>query len=146
MCYNVLREVIMNKKIFLTVLIVLTVSVLSLIAFYAVSFEKTYTAIAYINKNGSTNSDESDWISESDFEKLQIVDEHFITEDNYIKIKTKNKIKLKSLNNIVYVVDVKAFVQDWETGSKIAECSGKLEINFRFSDMKWRVKEVEKLE
>ncbi|MBO5321263.1 MAG: hypothetical protein J6B22_01485 [Clostridia bacterium] len=137
----------MRKKIILfTILAVILISFLSLIVFYAVSFEKFNTAIAYINKNGSSNSEETDWISISDLKKLQIVDDIFITEDNYIIVKTKNNVKFKSLGNVVYTVDVKAVVNDWETGSNVAECSGKLQIDFKFSDMKWRVVKVERVE
>ena len=134
----------LKKTILFTILGVILISFLSLVIFYAVSFEKINTTIAYINKNGSSNSEETDWISISDFKKLQIVDDVFITEDNYINIKTKNNVKFKSLDNIVYTVDVKAVVNDWETSSNVAECSGKLKIDFKFSGMKWQVVKVER--
>lgn len=130
------------KKLALVVVCVFCVSLVLIVAYFSVAFIKLNDCIVYVNKNGVQESEESDWISNSQIKQFQIVEDEFIGENFYIQIKTRKKISHLSINKITFRCDVKATVKDWESFDEVKVYNQKQEANFYFEDFKWKVESV----
>lgn len=119
---------------------------LGIVAFYAVPYVKADNLITHVNRNGIENCGEADWISRQDVAALQIVPSAVLQEDVYVSFDSDLKIQLPAWGSIVLTYDLNANVQDWETWD-VTDCyHQKKEITFVFSQGKWRVTAVTRVE
>ncbi len=112
------------------------------IAFYAIPYVKANQSIVYVNRNGTGASEESDWLSVSDLQLLQIVEEDMIREEIGIELNTKTKLSWQSWNRISVICDITAAAEYTDSGEELARYRQKREIVFHFSHLKWKVVQV----
>lgn len=73
---------------------------------------------------------------------MVVVPKEEINEDNYIKVKTSNRIKLSALNRMTIKCKIRADVQDYDAFEKKNEYKGEVSVFFAFRDFKWQVTTV----
>lgn len=122
---------------------VIVLSALAVLALYSVPFVRANECIVFVNKNGTENSEDSDWLSVSDLKSLQIVDDDVLGENTYIEISTKKRISSVSWGKISLSYDISAIARDWDTFEEIEMYQGKRTIHFTLSGTKWIVEGVD---
>ncbi len=135
----------MNKKILLIIMAVLLLAVFfgGTVFFYSTPYFKGKNCIAYLNKNGIDNCGESEWISMSDLELMQIVENDIFLQDNrYVVTKIRGKTEWNTLTKICVSYDVTAKVMEWDSYTEIKEYQGQIVVDFVFSNFEWRVESV----
>lgn len=136
----------MNKKLLVTIITLGTIITIciAVLMFYTSVFEKGNNLIVVANRNVITDSDYSDWISNENFKKFQIVDDEILQKENiYSEIKTSKDFELLSLKKISITYDVTVKVQDLDSLEYIEEYKQELQVIFVFKDFQWTVDSVE---
>ena len=108
---------LMKKNIIIIAAACVVFALLGGIAFYAIPCVANQS-IAYVNRNGISASEESDWLSVSDLKLLQIVDDDMIREDLWVDLKTKTNLSWLSWNRISIICDITATAEEWDSGEE----------------------------
>ena len=132
-------------KIIIIIAAPILVLILAAAAFLSIPYVKCNSLIVSANNTVIDDSfDEGEtFISKSDYERLAVVPKEEINEDNYIKVKTSNKIKLSALNRMTIKCKIRADVQDYDAFEKKNEYKGEVSVAFAFRDFKWQVTSVQ---
>jgi hypothetical protein len=131
------------KKGFIVLTIVLSVMVLSLVAFYSVPFIKSDNLISSANRQTLSEIEEifnpenkESFISKENYLKLKITDD--LKEDEYIDFKIKQKVKFENLTSLKITCQTKATVYNCDYVAQ--STSGATHVlTFSFKSGKWQV-------
>ena len=132
----------MKKTALPKIIIIIAAPILVLIL--SIPYVKCNSLIVSANNTVIDDSFDEDetFISKRDYEKLVVVPKEEINEDNYIKVKTSNRIKLSALNRMTIKCKIRADVQDYDAFEKKNEYKGEVSVFFAFRDFKWQVTTV----
>ncbi|GEM_PF-3486515 len=132
-------------KIIIIIAAPILVLILAAAAFLSIPYVKCNSLIVSANNTVIDDSFDEDetFISKRDYEKLVVVPKEEINEDNYIKVKTSNRIKLSALNRMTIKCKIRADVQDYDAFEKKNEYKGEVSVAFAFRDFKWQVTSVQ---
>lgn len=132
-------------KIIIIIAAPILVLILAAAAFLSIPYVKCNSLIVSANNTVIDDSFDEDetFISKRDYEKLVVVPKEEINEDNYIKVKTSNRIKLSALNRMTIKCKIRADVQDYDAFEKKNEYKCEVSVAFAFRDFKWQVTSVQ---
>lgn len=131
-----------KKAIILSVTITIILSVLCVIAFYAIPFVKANSLLISANKAEISNEfDDETYISAKNYEKLRIID-RALNEDEYVQLKTGKKYRFMNLKNVNLICSVKATVNLFDEAKPTYSFEKNIIISFSYTNHKWIVTNV----
>ncbi len=139
----------MKKRFYIVPLILIFIVAQLLIIFYSIPFVKVNNLLKSANNQTVSEIEEifkeettDTFISKSDYKKIKFIKED-LTEDQYIKFKTKQKLSFQSAKNIEITCKVNAKICHLNEQNYSKDYNEVLTISFAFKNGSWKVTNVE---